>query len=256
MDATDTPASAPNPPDPSRDRGSETLPDGIAYLLCVVRILLIYGRRLTQIATDRGAEPPFATVAALCGTHDISIILARIQRGILRLLALEAYLTKRSLKGRDIVVRVTLPRLPSPPPLPPEPAPDVPAEARKRRTAYDPNSAHIPTIEELDAEVRRTAIGRTIARVCMDLAVAPAFCTGEVWNAILETIQFCGGSFQTVCAVRTEREKTFQHERDKRPETWGWDWRDTTKPKIRAALGWLIGEAPILDPPDPQAALA
>jgi hypothetical protein len=31
--------------------------------------------------------------------------------------------------------------------------------------------------EELDRQVRRRAVGRTIGEICRDLAVVPAFCT-------------------------------------------------------------------------------
>ena len=69
------------------------MPESLAAVLALVQILLGYGRRIAQITADaaQAAHPRFATVAVVCGTYDLTLIGARIQRGILRLLALEAY---------------------------------------------------------------------------------------------------------------------------------------------------------------------
>ena len=102
----------------------------------------------------------------------------------------------------------------------------------------------------MQAEVRRSPLGRTMVRICLDLAIVPAFCTGVVWNAIYDTLRHCGGSLSTFFYVRAKREKTYQRERDKRPDTWDWDWRDLKKTTVRQVIGWLIGEEPSLYPPE------
>ena len=251
MNPTETPTAHPTQPDPTQDRPGPAVPESLAAILRLIQILLGYGRRLAQTAADsaHAAHPRFATVAVAAGTHDLPVILARIQRGILRLLALDSYLRNRAQKGREIALTEPRTHKPSARTEDPQISADVP-KPRKRRPAYDPNTAHIPTLEELEAEVRRTPIGRTIARVCLDLAIIPAFCTGEIWNAIFDTLQNRGGSLRTLYAVRRKREKTFQRERDARPHTWDWDWRDLRKTTVRQVIGWLIGEQPALDPPE------
>jgi len=246
MDQTEAPTPRPTPPDPSPDRSSPTIPERIATLLQIVRVLLGHGRRLAVSATAGPATPQFATVAAVLGTYNVPIILARLQRGILRLIALETYLLARAKKGRDIaLVLPPLERLPSLPRDEPDPA----SAPRPRAQKFDPDALRVPTLAELEAEVRRCPVGRTIAYVCMDLAVVPGFCTGAFWNDLFETLRDFGGSLSTLYAVRGRREKSFQREREQRPETWDWDWRDLRPPSVRQALGSLIGEAPMLDPP-------
>jgi hypothetical protein len=222
------------------------MPERLAALLHVVRILLSHGRRLAETTTSQAASPSFSTVAAVLGTYNLPVILARVQRGILRLIALDNYLLARLEKGRDIAVLQPRDRTPISPPEEPRPV----QTPKPRRQTFDPNSLKIPTLEELEAEVRRRPIGRTIAYICMDLAVIPGFCTGEFWNIIFDTLRDYGGSLTTLYAVRARREKTFKPERDRRPETWDWDWRDLRPPTVRQVLGCLIGE----DPPDPLSA--
>jgi hypothetical protein len=102
----------------------------------------------------------------------------------------------------------------------------------------------LPTPEELDAEVRRRPVGRTIAFICMDLGITPFLCEGEFWDRVDKILQRYGGSLYSLYRVRAEREQAFQRERDRRPETWHIEWRPGPKPAVRQALGYLIGETP------------
>ena len=97
---------------------------------------------------------------------------------------------------------------------------------------------------------RGRRIGRTIAYICLDLGIIPSFCAGEFGNEIFEALYRQGGSFMSLRTVRTQREKTYKRERDQHPDTWIWDWRDLSKPRVRQVMGYLIGD----DPPDPLAA--
>ena len=158
-------------------------------------------------------------------------------------MVLENYLIARAQKGREIADVPRHERAPARK----KAEPSAEASVRHRRRPFDPDSLHIPNLKELEAEVRSRPIGRTIAYICMDLAVIPGFCTGEFWNEIFETLRWYGGSFTTLCAVRTKREKSYRRERERYPDTWVWDWRDHRPPTVRRVLGYLIGE----DPPDP-----
>ena len=106
MEHTASTASRPAPPDPAQDRAGltvVTLPQRLAALLHVVRVLLGHGRRLAETVPDRASNVEFAPpLAAVCGTYNLPSILARVQRGILRAMALERYLLARAEKGREI----------------------------------------------------------------------------------------------------------------------------------------------------------
>jgi len=266
----------PTASDPAKDRTGRTIPERLAALLHVVRVLLGHGRRLTETVPERAANVEFATLAGVWGTYTLPAILARLQRGILRAMALERYLLARAAKGREIGFVYQRERKPAKPPAEtpegdpasgetasevpggraepePEPGDD---ERAPRRPAFDPDDLRIPTPEELDAEVRRRPLGRTILAICMDLAVIPSFCTGPFWNQISDTLMNYGGSFTTLFKIRQYREASFQKERDKKPDTWGFAWRHPPPEMVRQVLGYMIGETPILDPFDPLLATA
>jgi len=265
----------PAPPDPAQDRAGRTLPaptipQRLAALLHVVRVLLGHGRRLVETVPASAANVEFATLAGVWGTYTMPTILIRLQRGILRAMALERYLLFRAAKGREIgFVYYKDPRDRAPAKPPAEPPKGKPEgkdagdrakpghdERTPKRPAFDPDDLRIPTTEELDAEVRRRPFGRTILSICMDLAVIPSFCTGNFWNQISDTLMNYGGSFTTLFKIREHRETSFQKERDKKPDTWDFAWRHPGPETVRQVLGYMIGELPILDPFDPLLATA
>jgi len=275
MEHTAPTTSRPASPDPTQDRASRTMPERLAALLHVVRVLLGHGRRLVETVPERAANLEFAALAGVCGTYNVASILARLQRGILRAMALKRYLLARAAKGREIGFVYQRERTPAKPPTEPsagEPASGEAAsegagdraepgerggdEKAPRRPAFDPDDLRIPTPEELDAEVRRRPFGRTILAICMDLAVIPSFCTGTFWNQISDTLMNYGGSFTTLFKMREYRENSFQKERDKKPDTWGFIWRHPGPEVVRQVFGYMIGEVPISDPFDPLLATA
>jgi hypothetical protein len=165
---------------PPQDR---PVPPCIAFLLHVVRVLLGYGRQLDQNLPDHANHPRFPTLAAGFGTHDTRRILGHIQRGLLRAMMLERFLLARAAQNRDIE--------PTQPPAPAEPAEveslelKLPAPAQPRpkpaqkTEPNDPLHFSIPTLKELESQVRRRSVGRTIAEICLDLGVTAPFCEGE-----------------------------------------------------------------------------
>jgi hypothetical protein len=76
----------------------------------------------------------------------------------------------------------------------------------------------------------------------MDLGIAPGLCGGDLWMRIYNILRRYGGSFKRLYDVRAIREKSFQRERDRRPETWDTDWWDLRPDTVRRALGYRIGE--------------
>jgi hypothetical protein len=250
-------------PGPPQDRAA---PGRIAGFLQLVRVLLGYGRHLDKTLSEQAAQPRFPTLAAGFGTHDLRRIAAHIQRGIMRLMMLERVLLARAAQGRDIE--------PTPLPEPAEPAEiealDIKLRAPSQASATpskDPNSAPdrrpitdpddplnfvMPTMKELEAQVRSRPIGRTITDICLDLGINPSICDGRFWNEIYEALWYFGGSFEQLHNVRERRREAFQKERDKLPDTWTWQIWDRPREAIREMLGYVLGEPP----PDPGLAIA
>ncbi len=223
------------------------MPAGIAAFLRMVRVLLAYGRRLDATLPQHIDHPRFPTFAAGFGTHDLGRILAHVQRGILRALMLERYLLARARIGREIE--------PVAPPAPAEQteietlnlvlrAPTAAKPHAKTIDCDDPRHFAIPTLRELEAQIRRRSVGRTIADICLDLGVSPSACDSGFWQDIFQALCHFGGNVAEVAATQQRRRTTFQHERDARPETWTWQIWDRPRDAIRQMLGFLLGEPP------------
>ena len=238
---------------PPKDR-PKTIPTRLAAVLQLVRVLLTHGRRLAETAADQAHTPQFATIAAVFGTYNLAFIVLRVQRGILRAIALERYLLARAARGRDLTIIPPRTRTPASPRETSQPAPASAPTYGRFLPPNHPANFHIPTLQELQAQIRRRPIGRTIADICTDLAVIPGFCTSEFWGGLFDTLQSYGGSLTAMYQSRGHREQTFRRERDKRPETWHCNWQDLRPATIRHLLGNLIGEpppAPLLATPPP-----
>ena len=111
------------------------------------------------------------------------------------------------------------------PPAPTDPQPEQPADqqsgpkpqnARRFPQARDDPELFMPTPEELDRQVRRRAVGRTITEICRDLALVPSFCTPAFWNGLFEVIHYFGGSVETFMREKTRRQQAFIQEQDKK----------------------------------------
>jgi hypothetical protein len=239
----------PNPP-PAPPRERET-PPCIAFLLKIVRVLLRYGRQLDDALPAKAAHPHFPALAAGFGTDDVRRILGHVQRGILRAMMLERFLLARAAQNRDIA--------PTQPPAPAEPAdiealdlklptPSQPrAKPAQKTDPHDPLHFAMPSLKELESQVRRREVGRTIAEICLDLGVTPSGCAGATWNDILKALMQFGADLAEYFGVQQRRRQTFQKERDKRSDNGSFLSRDRPREAIRELLGCLIGESK----PDP-----
>ncbi len=252
------------------------MPARIAAMLHTVRIMLGFGRHLAETAKDRSAGTDFNAIAVCFGTSRLYTILAHVQRGLLRAAALERVLLARAARGRDIQFvfprerPMTTPPAPAPadPPIagqsadPPAPQPtdpqaEQPAEAPiaakparpSRPCGWNDPELFMPTPEQLEAQVRRRPIGRTIVDICLDLAVMPGFCTGQFWNTLFDSIRLHGGSVAVLMLEKVRREEAFSEEQDKKIGS-NWDWQEMGRDAFRRVLGFFIGEA-TAEPFDP-----
>ena len=224
-------------------------PTRLGSLLYVVRILLDYGRHLAETVVQRAARPSFATLGVRFGTTDLSLIRPRLERGILRAIALARVLDDYLAKGRDAAC--TAPDYYSiKPSSERQPARREPARRSGRvcRERWDDVSSPL-TLEEIEAQVRRRPIGRTIVDICVDLAVMPALCERAFGNELFDAVLFYRGSIGRWLRERLRRERLFRLERDCKPINGWWEWWDDTDERIRKALGFRIGEPPMMPAP-------
>jgi hypothetical protein len=156
-----------------------TEPTRSGRLLGLIRKLIDYGRELATTIRQRvAADPIFAK--ARFGTTDLAVIFARITRGIILANALEA----RVLRSAAHLDAESAPRrAPS--------AARAPAAPRAAAEA-DPGLAHLPTAEQIAAEVRRRPIGAVIADICRDLGINGSH---PLWREVHHAMLRHGGNF-------------------------------------------------------------
>ena len=155
-----------------------TEPSRSGRLLTLVRKLIGYGREIaTTIRQHTTAQPIFAKVRF--GTTDLTLIFARIARGLLLANALEARVL-RSAARLDAGPRRGKARS----------APRAPAAPRVAEP-MDAGLAHLPTAEQIAAEVRRRPIGAVIADICRDLGILPSH---PLWPDVARAMLEYGGS--------------------------------------------------------------
>ena len=249
--------SAASPSDPPRDHHAPTLPHNIAGLLHVVGILLDHGRHLAETLLQRAAAPNFNAIAACFGTANTSTIRAHLNRGLLRSLALMRFLRACATTGRDIDFFERRTRAPRPQPAQPaaaEPPTHKRAPRPTRPAGWDDPELYMPTLEELDRQVRRRPIGRTIQDICLDLGVVPGFCEAAFSNVLYDIVRLFGGNYAELMQKRIDRREAFAKEQDRKRGA-NWDWVNMSRDALRQVLGFFIGEPPV-NPLDPAAALA
>ncbi|MEI7714423.1 MAG: hypothetical protein WCI94_23555, partial [Rhodospirillales bacterium] len=93
------PRTVPTPRTPTEPR---PIPGRIGAVLKVLAALIAHARHFAATATTHAAAPEFATAAAVFGTYNLPTILHRMQRGLLRALALRDYLLARAARGHNL----------------------------------------------------------------------------------------------------------------------------------------------------------
>jgi hypothetical protein len=241
------------------------MPEHIAFILHAVGILLDYGRHLFATVRHRATTPTFTTIAAAFGTANLATILAHLNRGIMRAAALERMLLARAATGRDINLPTPRASTAETPPAPTVAQPEQPAEPSAthkpaprpfRPRGWNDPEPFMPSPEDLERQVRRRTIGRTMTDICLDLGVVPGFCTAVFWNHLFTIMHCLGNGVATLMREKTRRGDAFAQQPESSPES-NWDWRDLRRDAIRQVFGFLIGETPV-DPlalsPAPYAA--
>jgi hypothetical protein len=170
----------------------DTQPSRSGRLLGLVRQLIDYGMFLAATLRQRGLGNHPAVHGLQFGTANVTLILARIARGLLYAAALQARL-HRSAARLDA---------PPPPRAPRACVASVATEtseppasrhrAGPRRTDDDALLTHMPTPEQIAAEVRRRPIGEVIADICRDLGIVPAH---PLWRELQRAIIREGGRY-------------------------------------------------------------
>ena len=246
---------APSPPKPNplQDRASPAVPENIAQLLYVVSTLLEYGRHLAATIERRAAMPGFSLFAALFGTAKLRVILAHLHRGILRATALENLLLRRAATGRDVAVaplRVrTASNAKSATAANSDPVNEpldtqisrLAADRARHDAPIDPD--HLPTLEEIEAEVSHRPYGRTITDICRDLGIVPGLCTRPFWDSVIEAIACYEGSVVNLFENTHRKSGQFLQEQENDPESKHTDRGESLYP--HQTLGFKIGEPPI-----------
>jgi hypothetical protein len=249
--------------DPPQDHRASTLPNNIAVLIHATSILLDYGRHLIDTIRQRATAPNFNAIADCFGTSNIAIILAHLNRGLLRATALQRVLLARAATGKDIdfVEHHTHTREPRPASAGAEAQPPSMPSTMPRRTPrssrpVDRNDRELfmPTLEDLERQARRRPVGRTILDICLDLAVVPGFCHSQFWNELFDIMTWFGGNVATLMRQKARRREAFSKELDRRPDS-NWDWLRLKRDGLRQVLGFFIGEPPV-NLLDPAAAIA
>ncbi|HTI84282.1 MAG TPA: hypothetical protein VL614_27845 [Acetobacteraceae bacterium] len=253
-----------SPPDPAQDHPAPTLPHNIEVLLHAVGILLGYGRHLIDTVRHRATAPNFNAIAACFGTDNLPAIIAHLNRGILRAVALQRVLLARAATGKDIefVERRTRPSQGEPAATEAQPGQHAAVLLPARRHAprlsrpagWNDPELFMPTLEDLERQARRRPIGRTIHDICLDLAVVPGFCHSAFWNELFDIMTYFGGSIATLMRQKARRRETFSNQLDRKPDA-NWDWLNMTRDALRQVLGFFIGEPPV-NPLEPSAAIA
>jgi hypothetical protein len=268
VSAAPTSAGLSPPSDPPLDRPGEVARPRIVEILVIVSLLGVYGRHLGQTLERRSLARGFATIARFFCTATTDTIRAHIQRGLMRLIALESVLMQRARRGGDL--RIQAPRATSRRATPVKDAAangqEAGSEAREALTPAQDAAAqeaaiaagarlarriarnapltldNLPRMKAIIAEVRRNPVGRTIAAICRDFGIAPALCNGAFWNNLFDAIRLHGGSHSGFTREMKRREKRFDKEEWKHP---GLELPEETRDGIHRVLGFFIGETPV-----------
>jgi hypothetical protein len=178
-------SAAANPPDPTTQPAawpaSTDRRGNFARLIGLVRKLIDYGKDLATAVRPRGLADRPAGASARFGTRDIALILSRIAVALLRAEALEARLVRSAARPDP---------KPRPPHAPSQRAPRAAPQKAEPAAQPDPCQAHLPTPEQIAAEIRRRPVGAVLVDICRDLGI---MADHPLWRELHSAIILHGG---------------------------------------------------------------
>jgi hypothetical protein len=159
-------------PDAHRDDRAASEPYRSLRLIGLIRTLIDYGQRLIISARQCAGTADFLTFAAPFRTSSLKLLVASINCAINRALHLEQKLQyEAGLGGGGYRPEQARPAARDGTPR----AGSAAACARtgRARQARDPELAHLPTVAQIAAEIRRLPLQQVIAMICGDLGITP-----------------------------------------------------------------------------------
>lgn len=180
----------PNGPDPLPDRtAASSAPSRSGELLSLVHDLIAFGQALIHTLQSSPAAEALLGITRRFGTPDLTLIIARITRGLLLAANLDARLLRCASRldippNRTAAMRGT--------------------DHRKRRApgGVDTQSsddaallARLPTAQEIAASVRGKPIGIVLEEICRDFAIT---CDQPVWRDLRIAILTNGGRWERI----------------------------------------------------------
>ena len=170
-------------PDPRQDRPAAPISTRATRFLGVVQALLAFGKELAAaLQRDPHLTQARFGVTHRFGTVKISVMLARLARGLRLAEALEAKLARRA--HRPDPVRT--PRTPS------QRKPRSPCTAAPRQASERAVLATLPTAEEIAEHLRTRPAHVVLLQICSDLGILPC---DRLWRDIRGVLGEYGGSF-------------------------------------------------------------
>jgi len=169
------------------------VPPCVGRVLSLLHTLVTYGQDLAdalrQHAADPRVLPYFAFVVRVFGTTDLTPILTRIARGLLRAAALEGRLNRLAARGQDLTpTPIRLPSVRRPATVTPAAPPSGPTEEL--------------STEEIIAKDRRRPVGAVLVDICHDLGIAPGQMDRATWDQLHRAVIEYGGNLVTLILSR------------------------------------------------------
>jgi hypothetical protein len=197
-------------------------PSRVGGQLGLVRKLIDYGTFLAATLRQRGLGNRPDIQGRTFGTTNVTLILARIARGLLRAAALADRLHRNATR-LDAPPRPRAPRARTA-----IAATAATAEPRRRanpRHTDDDDAllAHLPSPEQIAEEIRRRPIGEVIADICWDLGIIPAH---PLWRELQDAIIREGGRYAALAIDIIKRPRRLPVPEDWPEETPPYLWAD------------------------------
>jgi hypothetical protein len=132
-------------------------------------------------------------------------------------------------------------------------APPLPPASRRVPLSFDT----LPSMAQIEAEVGRSPIGRTLVLICQDFGISPGLCDDPFWHRLFDAVRRYGSSVDQIVLPIERRKQAFEHtEIDRNPQL---EWPEPTSEGIRTVLGFAIGQPPVMPPnraPSPTSRVA